>query len=137
MKLPHEIQALVKFKSESSTSKFSEESMAKARAALNNLIGKAWVEFDDKIIACKEYQVMNRATFDQVVTDIARLMVQLTDLERIETESMEGIAKMEAEIKAVEDEVATWYAGAGVPHCEPCNLRSDRHGHCRVDGAAH
>ena len=97
MKLPHDIQALVKSKSESSPAKFGEESMAKARAALNNLIEKAWVEFDDKIIACKEYQVMNRATFDQVVTDIARLVEQITDLERIETESMEGIAKMEAE----------------------------------------
>ena len=96
MKLPHDIQALVKSKSESSTAKFSEESMAKARAALNNLIEKAWVELDDKIIACKEYQVMNRATFDQVVTDIARLVQQITDLERIETESMEGIAIMEA-----------------------------------------
>ena len=105
MKLPHDIQALVKSKSESSTAKFSEESMAKARAALNNLIEKAWVELDDKIIACKEYQVMNRATFDQVVTDIARLVEQITDLERIETESMEGIAKMEAEIKAVEEEL--------------------------------
>ena len=48
---------------------------------------------------------MNRATFDQVVTDIARLVEQITDLERIETESMEGIAKMEAEIKAVEEEL--------------------------------
>ena len=52
-KLPHEIQALVKFKSESSTAKFSEESMTKARAALYSLIDKAWVELDDKIIASK------------------------------------------------------------------------------------
>ena len=50
---------------------------------------------------------MNRATFDQIVTDIAGLMAQLTDFERIETESMAGIAKMVEEIKAVEDEVAT------------------------------
>ena len=48
---------------------------------------------------------MNRATFDQFVTDSARLVEQITDLERIETESMEGIAKMEAEIKAVEEEL--------------------------------
>ena len=107
MKLPPEIQALVKFKSDSSTSKFSEESMAKARAALNNLIAKAWVEPDDKIIACKEYQTMKCAIFDQVVTDIARLVEQITDLERIGTGFMAGIAKMEPEIRAVEDEVAT------------------------------
>ena len=48
---------------------------------------------------------MNRATLDQVVTDIASLVEQIIDLERIETESMEGIAKMEAEIKAVEEEL--------------------------------
>ena len=105
MKLTHDIQAFVKSKPESSTSKSNEKSMAKARSALNGLGEKAWVELDDKIIACKEYQVMNCATFDQVVTDIARLVEQITDLKRIETESMEGIAKMEAEIKAVEEEL--------------------------------
>merc|ERR1712125_175980 len=76
-----------------------------ARVALNDLVEKAWVELDDKIIACKEYQDMNRATFDQVVTDIARLVEQITDLERVETEAMESIAKCEAEIKAIEEEL--------------------------------
>merc|ERR1719157_483108 len=80
--------------------------MAKARIALNDLVEKAWVELDDKIIECKEYQEMNRATFDQVVTDISRLVEQITDLERVETESLEGIAKMEMEIKAVEAEMS-------------------------------
>merc|ERR550514_686116 len=49
---------------------------------------------------------MNRATFDQVVTDISRLVEQITDLERVETESLEDIAKMEMEIKAVEAELS-------------------------------
>merc|ERR1719453_2844163 len=49
---------------------------------------------------------MNRATFDQVVTDIARLVEQITDLERVETESLEGIARMEMEIKAVEEQLS-------------------------------
>merc|ERR1719162_1913873 len=49
---------------------------------------------------------MNRGTFDQIVTDISRLVEQITDLERVETESMEGIAKMEMEIKAVEGELS-------------------------------
>merc|ERR1719191_1959813 len=89
-----------------SQTKFSEESMAKARIALNELVEKAWVELDDKIIECKEYQEMNRATFDQVVTDISRLVEQITDLERVETESMESIAKTEMEIKAVEAELS-------------------------------
>ena len=42
----------------------------------------------------------------QVVTDISRLVEQITDLERVETESLEGIAKMEMEIKAVEAELS-------------------------------
>ena len=33
--------------------------MAKARIALNDLVEKAWIELDDKIIECKEYQEMN------------------------------------------------------------------------------
>merc|ERR1719359_901603 len=106
MHLPKDIQALVHQRAEKSGTGFSEESMAKARVALNDLVEKAWVELDDKIIACKEYQDMNRATFDQVVTDISRLVEQITDLERVETESLEGIAKMEMEIKAVEAELS-------------------------------
>merc|ERR1719502_2189763 len=103
--LPSDVQALVK---SASTSKggFDETSMAKARIALNDLVEAAWVELDDKIIECKEYQEMNRATFDQVVTDISRLVEQITDLERVETESLEGIAKTEMEIKAVEAELS-------------------------------
>jgi len=103
-KLPVEVQAFVKTEG-SSKGAFDETSMAKARIALNDLVEKSWVELDDKIIECKEYQEMNRATFDQVVTDISRLVEQITDLERVETESLEGIAKSEAEIKAVEAEL--------------------------------
>jgi len=103
--LPTDVQALVK---SASTTKggFDEASMGKARIALNNLVEAAWTELDDKIIECKEYQEMNRATFDQVVTDISRLVEQITDLERVETESLEGIAKTEMEIKDVEAELS-------------------------------
>jgi len=107
-KLPTDVQSLVNTASSagSSRAEFTEESMAKARIALNDLVENAWVELDDKIIECKEYQEMNRATFDQVVTDISRLVEQITDLERVETESLEGISKMEMEIKAVEGELS-------------------------------
>ena len=57
---------------------------------------------DGETIACTEYQETKRATFDQVVADIAMLVGQITDLERIETESIEGIAQLEAGTKAVE-----------------------------------
>jgi len=103
--LPSDVQSLIKTTSQGTKGAFDETSMAKARIALNDLVEKAWVELDDKIIECKEYQEMNRATFDQVVTDISRLVEQITDLERVETESLEGISKMEMEIKAVEAEL--------------------------------
>merc|ERR1740115_659862 len=105
-RLPSDVQSLVKTAS-TGTAKgaFDEESLAKARIALNDLVEKAWVELDDKIIECKEYQEMNRATFDQVVTDISRLVEQITDLGRVETESLDGISRSEMEIKGVEDEL--------------------------------
>ena len=106
-KLPEDVRMLVKTVSEGThTTGFDEASMAKARIALNDLVEKAWVELDDKIIECKEYQEMNRGTFDQVTTDISRLVEQITDLQRVESESIEGIAKMEMEIKAVEAELS-------------------------------
>merc|ERR1719174_1495255 len=105
--LPADVQSLVKTASSTNShGAFSEESMAKARIALNDLVEKAWVELDDKIIECKEYQEMNRATFDQVVTDISRLVEQITDLERVETESLEGIQKTEMQILDVEAELS-------------------------------
>jgi hypothetical protein len=104
--LPEGVSALVKTASEGRRGGFDETSMSKARVALNDLVEKAWVELDDKIIECKEYQEMNRATFDQVVTDISRLVEQITDLERVETESLEGIAKSEMQIKDVEAEMS-------------------------------
>jgi len=104
--LPDEVRAMVSTASTGTKGNFDEASLGKARIALNDLVEKAWVELDDKIIECKEYQEMNRGTFDQIVTDISRLVEQITDLERVETESMEGIAKMEMEIKAVEGELS-------------------------------
>jgi len=105
--LPSDVRALVTTASQSGgKASFDEASLAKARIALNDLVEKAWVELDDKIIECKEYQEMNRGTFDQIVTDISRLVEQITDLERVETESLEGIAKMEMEIKGVEAELS-------------------------------
>jgi len=105
--LPADVQSFVS-RATTTTHKggFDETSMAKARIALNSLVEKAWVSLDDKIIECKEYQEMNRATFDQVVTDISRLVEQITDLSRVESESVGGIARMEEEIVAVEEQIS-------------------------------
>ena len=51
----------------------------KIRWPLNHLVEKAWVVFDDKIIECEDYQEMNRASLDQVITDLSRLVEHSTD----------------------------------------------------------
>merc|ERR1719446_2037622 len=81
---------------------FSEESLAKARKALNELIEKAWIELDDKIMECKGFEDMNRENYGQVTRDIARLIQQINDLERVEAEAVEGINTKDMEIKGVE-----------------------------------
>merc|ERR1719359_787982 len=80
---------------------FPEESLAKALAVLNELLFKALSELDDVIIECKVFEDANRATFDQVMTDIARLGETIADLERQSAEAQENINVKEAEIQTV------------------------------------
>jgi len=74
--LPSDVVALVKASGtkEHSSQPFSEASLDKARVALNGLVEASWKELDDKIIECKEFEEQNRGTFDQVTTDISRLV---------------------------------------------------------------
>jgi len=80
------------------SAQFSEESLAKARRALNDLVEKAWIELDDKIFKCKGFQEMNRENYGQVTRDIMRLIEQINDLGRLESEAVEGISQKEQEI---------------------------------------
>merc|ERR1712048_509815 len=96
--LPEDVSNLVQNVRSNTYSGFSEESLAKARRALNELVEKAWIELDDKIFKCKGFQDMNRENFAQVTRDIMRIIEQINDLERIEAESIEGIAQKEQEI---------------------------------------
>merc|ERR1719473_990587 len=80
---------------------FSEDSLAKALKVLNQMIEKAWVELDDKLIECKEWEDKNRGTFDQVTTDISRIAEHIADLMRIRAEATEMIAQKEVEILQV------------------------------------
>lgn len=82
---------------------FSEDSLLKARVVLNEMITKAWGYLDDLIIKCKTFEDRNRAYYAQVTRDIARLIEQINDLERIESEAVEGINTKDMEIKQVED----------------------------------
>merc|ERR550514_665950 len=80
---------------------FPEESLAKALSVLNELLFKALSELDTVIIECKTFEDKNRGTFDQVMTDIARLGETIADLERMSAEAQENINVKEAEITTV------------------------------------
>jgi len=102
--LPKDVSGMVQTIGNSGgfANKFDEDSLEKARVALNDLIEKAWVELDNKIFKCKGFEDMNRATYGQVTRDIMRLIEQINDLERIESEAIEGISQKEQEIQDVE-----------------------------------
>jgi len=106
--LPTDVVALVKSAATKGhvSQPFSEASLDKARVALNGLVEASWKELDDKIIECIEFEEQNRGTFDQVTTDISRLVEQISDLQRIETESIDGIASSEQQILDVEASLA-------------------------------
>jgi len=106
-RLPEDVASLVRTTTSGQASQpFSEASLDKARTVLNGMVETAWKEMDDKIIECKEYEEQNRGTFDQVTTDISRLVEQISDFQRLETEAIDGIQQMETEILDVEAELA-------------------------------
>jgi hypothetical protein len=82
---------------------FNESSLEKARIVLNEMIVNAWRELDDKLLQCKYFEQVNRDNHKIVVSDITRLIGQINDLERMESEAIEGINTKETEIKGVED----------------------------------
>jgi hypothetical protein len=73
---------------------------------LNGLVEASWKEMDDKIIECEEFEEQNRGQFEQVVADISRLVEQISDLQRIESESIDGISQTDQEISDVEATMA-------------------------------
>jgi len=106
-KLPNDVASLVRTAADGQAGQpFSEASLDKARTVLNGMVEKSWKELDDKIIECKVYEEQNRGTFDQVTTDISRLVEQISDYQRLESEAINGISALETEILDVEAELA-------------------------------
>jgi len=99
-KLPPEVASLVKFATKSGKSTadgaFTEVSLAKARNILNVMIQNSWVELDDKVIECKEFEERNRGTYDQVVNDMTRLASQIAALEKEMASANNGIEEADA-----------------------------------------
>jgi len=83
---------------------FDEASLKKANNILNNMIEKAWADLDDEMIKCKEFEERNRGTFDQTMTDLARLGEQIADLERQRSEANENINTKEGEFLQVKEQ---------------------------------
>jgi len=108
--LPRDVASMVRLVSQKdradTTQPFSEASLDKARVVLNGLVEASWKEMDDKIIECKEFEEQNRGQFEQVVSDISRLVEQISDLQRIESESIAGISQTDQEIADVEATMA-------------------------------
>jgi len=100
--LPRDVTGMVQVLSAGHAHKFDEASMDKARIALNDLIEEAWGRLDTKIFECKGFEDMNRATYGQVTRDIMRLIEQINDLERVESEAIEGISQQEQKIIELE-----------------------------------
>jgi len=108
-KLPTEVTALVGTQAKAATAgqvgPFDEASLKKANAILNNMIEKAWETLDNEIIKCKEFEARNRGTYDQVMTDLARLGEQIADLERMQAEAIEGMNSKDFEFSQLQSEL--------------------------------
>ena len=61
---------------------------AKGLKHLNQMMTSAWKDLDEKVIECKEFEDINRGSFEQVMTDIARLAEQIADLQRVISETV-------------------------------------------------
>merc|ERR1719217_988898 len=105
-KLPTEVASLVHTSVLAGEGKshqpFDEASLAKALKYLNMMMTSAWKELDDKVIECKEFEDRNRGSFEQVMTDIARLAEQIADWQRVISETVEFINTKDLEILAVQ-----------------------------------
>jgi len=104
--LPADVVSLVRLGGGSNThadSTLDEVSMQKARRILNDMIYDAWLELDDVIFECKEFQERNRGTYEQVVNDLARLGSQLAGLGEKRVASADGIAKYDEKRKQVQE----------------------------------
>ena len=59
---------------------------------------KGWKELDVKMIECKEVDERNRGTYDQVMTDIARISEAFANRERVKSAAQECIEVKDQEI---------------------------------------
>merc|ERR1719210_2997245 len=103
-KLPKDVASLIHMTaSGKKKGAFDEDSMQKARKILNKMMLDAWGELDDVIFECKEFEERNRGTYEQVVTDLARLGSQLSRLGELRVSSQQGILDRDQARKDAEE----------------------------------
>merc|ERR1719277_712656 len=105
-KLPDDVSALLRLGAQHGAAaggSFSEESLAKARNILNTMVFNSFAELDDVIVDCKAFERMNRGSFDQVVTDVARIGGELARAEKAIGEDTLEIGRQDAQFKEVSD----------------------------------
>jgi len=126
-KLPKDVASLVHMTSSGKEGvTFDEDSMQKARKILNNMMLKAWGELDDVVFECKEFQERNRGTYEQVVTDLARLASQLSRLGELRVSSQQGIYdRYKARKDAVErlEELTREYQKTNIENSREMSIR--------------
>lgn len=109
-KIPGSIASLVKATTSSNRAQvneeFSEESLAKARRILNGMVEDAQTRLDLKTIECHNFRDRNRANFEQVVADQARLGSQLAELGGLIQNANAGIKDMADKMEVVEESKA-------------------------------
>lgn len=109
-KIPASIASLVKATTSSQHTRgnqeFSEESLAKARRILNGMVEDAQTRLDLKTIECHNFRDRNRANFEQVAADQARLGTQLIELGGLIQDANAGIKDMSDKLEAVDEKLA-------------------------------
>lgn len=82
---------------------FDEASLAKARTALNKLYEEAWKNLDEAVAECKSFQEQFKENDGQVTRDISRLVEQINDLSRVESDATLGIEKLKEDIQGLKE----------------------------------
>merc|ERR1719401_1210552 len=100
-RLPEDVAALLRVRHGKATPTFSEDSLQKARKILNSMVFKSFAELDNGIIDCKEFERSNRGTYEQVVTDLARLGSEIAAEDEKITENYQCVGARDAEFKEV------------------------------------
>lgn len=82
---------------------FDEASLAKARTALNKLYEEAWKNLDEAVAECKSFQEQFKENDGQVTRDISRLVEQINDLSRVESDATLGIEKLKEDVQGLKE----------------------------------